>query len=66
MSCGGMMEKMKNGEMSCGAMMEKMKGKMGNMDMKGGKNGGMGGMDMKKGGEMSCGSKIDPAKAAGE
>ncbi len=60
MSCGAMMEKMKSGEMSCGAMMKKMKG------MKGMMGGGMMGGGMNKGGEMSCGSKIDPEKAAGK
>ena len=68
MACGAMMKKMKGkmgdmkgGDMACGAMMGKMKDKMGDM------KGKMGGGDMKsKGGEMSCGSKIDPANASGE
>ncbi len=62
--CGAMMEgdKMKKGlESSCGAMMKGKEGSCG--DTKKGMN--MSGMDM-KGGEMSCGSKVNSAKARGE
>ena len=60
MSCGGMMKGMqgggmKDGDMPCGGMMQGGGMKGGNMS-----GGGM------KGGEGSCGTKVDPDKAAGE